>query len=230
MALEAVNRRRGYPSPRRGARLDLQALGHRRDRRPGGGDRRRWGLLRPRPLLAVGRLYGVGRAPGDGPGTRDARLRGGRGPGSVLFLVRVVHGHRVRASGRRTHRGGRRAARLPARGERHLHRGGGVARGRVLAPGGRVAAGWRPGRRAGHGRPGTSREFGEHTSLLGPRRRPFPALGLPRSYDLEAYLFSGTNYRREECQPTAPRMVPTSSCSGWRLSGPSRRGYRAPRP
>ena len=62
---------------------------------------------------------------------------------------------------------------------------------------------------------------------VGPPRYP---LGLPRSYDLETHLFSRTNYRREERQPTSVCTPAITSCSGWRRAGPSRSGGPALRP
>ena len=73
VALEIVDRYRGNDPHRRGCRLAIEALGYRRNRRAGGGDRCRGSLPGTRARPAHRRLHGVWGAGDDGSGALHAR-------------------------------------------------------------------------------------------------------------------------------------------------------------
>ena len=100
----------------RGSSLDLEALGHRRNRRSGAVHRCCGSLLYSRPLFALGRLHGVGVATGDEPRVCNPRLRHGGGPSRVRLFFRSLFNHRIRNRSCWAPHRRRRAAELPAGG------------------------------------------------------------------------------------------------------------------
>ena len=145
VALEVVDRYRGNDAHRRGRRLAVEALGYRRNRRAGGGNRCRGYLLGTRPRPTHRRLHGDRGAIDDEPRTLHARRsRIGVPAFGTWRRVHRGRGHRVRDLGHRGRASRRQGARLPTRRICNLGLGSYRARGRNMARGVRGGARSRP--------------------------------------------------------------------------------------